>query len=82
MKFYQTLSRNEKIEVSAAPEGATILLHVERWNGSYEVTVTSKEVLKDKVTITDTTGQRHTVHATMPVWIRERVWSPGVEENG
>jgi hypothetical protein len=76
MKTYLTLSRNEKVEAghlgAHIVTGQTVFLHIERWNGSYEIDVNSTELKGDKVVLVDNTGQKHIVSATMPVWIRER----------
>src|SRR5574337_2117742 len=67
---YLWLIKNEKITAAEVTQGSIVFFHIDRWNGSHQVTVLSVEKDEKKVTIVTDRG-KHILSPTTPVWVRE-----------
>ena len=71
MKTYLAMTRNERTDASKVRPNSVVFMHVNKWNGSHEIKISSVEVTGDKTTLTSESGDQHTVYSLAPVWVRE-----------
>ena len=80
LKTYKFLKKQTSTFASAVLPGDIVLIHIERWNGSYEMKIVASESTKNGIVLTSDTNHRHTVPEQFPVVVREYITKEGLNE--